>query len=268
MLADSMADPSFANLHLAREHAVATLTIDRPKQLNALDAATLREIARAVREVRRDTDARALVVTGAGEKAFSAGADIAAMAAMSGADGHAYSRLGHDVLARLEALAIPVVAAVNGVALGGGLELALACDLIVASERARFGQPEINLGLIPGFGGTQRLVRRIGQTRARELIYLGHMITAEEALRVGLVNRVVPPERVAEEAARLAADLAAKPPLALAQAKRATAVAADADLETGCRYEVEAFGVTFASEDRVEGLKAFMDKRIPAWKGR
>src|SRR6185369_15796155 len=140
------------------------------------------------------------------------------MAAMSGTEGHAYSRLGHDVLARLEALSVPVVAAVNGVALGGGLELALACDLIVASERARLGQPEINLGLIPGFGGTQRLVRRIGQTRARELIYLGHALAAEEALRVGLANRVVPGDRLAYGAARLAADLAAKAPLALAQA--------------------------------------------------
>jgi enoyl-CoA hydratase len=257
-----------ANLRLERHGAVATVTLDRPRALNALDATTLRELARAIRDVRRDGEVRALVVGGAGEKAFSAGADIAAMAKMSAADGHAYSRLGHEVLARLEALPIPVVAAVNGVALGGGLELALACDLIVASERARLGQPEINLGLIPGFGGTQRLVRRIGQTRARELIYLGRALSAEEALRMGLVNRVVPPERVAEEAARLAAELAAKPPVALAQAKRATAVAADADLETGCRYEVEAFGVTFASEDRVEGLTAFLEKRPPAWKGR
>src|SRR5438093_12109417 len=193
MLSRCMVDPQLQNLHVTRADAVATLTLDRPKALNALDAATLRELARAIRELRRDGGVRALVVTGAGDKAFSAGADIAAMAAMSAADGHAYSRLGHEVLARLEALAIPVVAAVNGVALGGGLELALACDLIVASEKARLGQPEINLGLIPGFGGTQRLVRRIGQTRARELIYLGHMVAAEEALRVGLVNRVVPP---------------------------------------------------------------------------
>jgi enoyl-CoA hydratase len=257
-----------ANLRLERHGAVATVTLDRSRALNALDAATLRELARAIRDVRRDGEVRALVVGGAGEKAFSAGADIGAMAKMSGADGHAYSRLGHEVLARLEGLPIPVVAAVNGVALGGGLELALACDLIIASERARFGQPEINLGLIPGFGGSQRLVRRIGQTRARELIYLGHALSAEEALRVGLVNRVVPPERVAEEAARVAAELAAKPPVALAQAKRATAVAADADLETGCRYEVEAFAVTFASEDRVEGLTAFLEKRPPIWKGR
>jgi enoyl-CoA hydratase len=208
------------------------------------------------------------VITGAGEKAFSAGADIAAMAAMSPADGHAYSRLGHDVLARLESLPVPVIAALNGVALGGGLELALACDLIVAAEKARLGQPEINLGLIPGFGGSQRLVRRIGQTRARELIYLGQALGAEEALRLGLVNRVFPAERLAEEASRLAAELASKAPLALAQAKRATAVAADADLETGCRYEVEAFGVTFASDDRVEGLTAFLAKRPPVWKGR
>src|SRR6184192_2143065 len=265
MLSRCMVDPQLQNLHLTRADAVATLTLDRPKALNALDAATLRELARAIRELRRDGGVRALVVTGAGDKAFSAGADIAAMSA---ADGHAYSRLGHEVLARLEALAIPVVAAVNGVALGGGLELALACDLILASEKARLGQPEINLGLIPGFGGTQRLVRRIGQTRARELIYLGHMIPADEALLLGLVNRVVPHERLAEEAAKLAAELAAKAPVALAQAKRATAIAADADLETGCRFEVEAFGVTFATGDRVEGLKAFLEKRTPAWKGR
>jgi enoyl-CoA hydratase len=263
-----MGDLRLQNLHLSHAGAVATLTLNRPPALNAFDAATLRELARAIREVRRGGGARALVITGAGDKAFSAGADIAAMAAMSAAEGHAYSRLGHEVLARLEALAIPVVAAVNGVALGGGLELALACDLIVASEKARLGQPEINLGLIPGFGGTQRLVRRVGLTRARELIYLGHMISAEEALRLGLVNRVVPHERLAEEAARLAADLAARAPVALAQAKRATAVATDADLETGCRFEVEAFGVTFATEDRVEGLKAFLEKRPPAWKGR
>ena len=156
----------------------------------------------------------------------------------------------------------------SAAALGGGLELALACDLIIAADRARLGQPEINLGLIPGFGGTQRLVRRIGQTRARELIYLGGQISAEEALRLGLVCRVVPAERLAEEAGRLAADLAAKAPVALRQAKRATAVAADADLETGCRYEVEAFGVTFATDDRTEGLRAFREKRPPRFAGR
>src|SRR5256886_9021570 len=210
MLSRCMVDPQLQNLHVTRADAVATLTLDRPKALNALDAATLRELARAIRELRRDGGVRALVVTGAGDKAFSAGADIAAMAAMSAADGHAYSRLGHEVLARLEALAIPVVAAVNGVALGGGLELALACDLILASEKARLGQPEINLGLIPGFGGTQRLVRRIGQTRARELIYLGHMVAADEALRLGVVDCVVAHERPARGGGEGAAGAAAQ----------------------------------------------------------
>jgi enoyl-CoA hydratase len=255
----------FANLRLARAGAVATLTLDRPKALNALDEATLRELLRATDEL--GGDVRALVITGAG-KAFSAGADIGAMAAMAPAQGHAYAVLGHEVMARIEALEMPVIAAVNGAALGGGLELALACDLIVAADRARLGQPEINLGLVPGFGGSQRLARRIGQSRARELIYLGQAINSDEALRMGLVCRVVPGERLAAEAAELAAELASKAPVALRQAKRATAVAGDAELALGCRYEVETFAVTFASDDRVEGLRAFLDKRPPAWKGR
>jgi enoyl-CoA hydratase len=261
-------DAAPPTIRLDRRDAIATVTLDRARSLNALGTATLRELARAVRTIRRDPAVRVVVITGAGEKAFSAGADIAEMARMTAAEGHAYSRLGHDVHARLEALPMPVVAAVNGIALGGGLELALACDLIVAAERARLGQPEINLGLIPGFGGTQRLVRRIGQARARELIYLGHALPAGEALRVGLVDRVVADDRFGDEITVLAMELAAKAPVALAQAKRATAVAADADLETGCRYEVEAFGVTFATEDRVEGLTAFSQRRPPAWKGR
>ena len=263
-----MAGEDFANLVVVRADAVVTVTLNRPAALNALDTATLRELARAVRDIRRSGDVRAVVLTGAGDKAFSAGADIAAMEAMSAAEGHAYSRLGHDVLARLEALDVPVIAALNGVALGGGLELALACDLIVASERARLGQPEINLGLIPGFGGTQRLALRTGLARARELVYLGHMISADEAHRIGLVNRVVPADRLRAEAAELGAALAAKAPVALRQAKRATAFAAAAAVEAGCRYEVEAFGVTFASEDRAEGLRAFREKRTPVWKGR
>ncbi len=260
--------PTVTGLLLVRSHGVATVTIDRPKVLNALDADTLRELLRALREIRRDQDVRAVVITGAGDKAFSAGADIAAMAAMSPAEGHAYSRLGHEVMSRLEALEVPVVAAVNGVALGGGCELALACDLIVASSKARLGVPEINLGLIPGFGGTQRLVARVGQGRAREMIYLGQPVGAEEAGRIGLVDRVVPPERLAEEAAALAKALAEKAPVAMRQAKRATAVAVDADRATGCRFEVEAFGVTFGTDDRVEGLRAFLDKRPPVWKAR
>ena len=263
-----MPEPSFANLHLERSGAVATIRLDRPKALNALDAATLRELARALREVRRDAGIRALLVTGAGDKAFCAGADIAAMAAMPGVAGHDYARLGHEVLARLDALEIPVVAALNGVALGGGLELALACDLVVAAERAKVGLPETSLGLIPGFGGTQRLTLKVGLGRARELIYLGRVLTATEARALGIVERVVSDDRLAEEAQALAAALAARAPIALREAKRATRAAAEALLAPGLRYEVEAFAVAFATEDRVEGLRAFLEKRPAEWKGR
>jgi len=256
------------NLKLERQDGVATLTLDRPGALNALDPTTLRALRATLRELDGDPDVRALVVTGAGERAFSAGADIAAMAAMKPEEGVAFSRLGHETMAAVEMLGVPVIGALNGVALGGGLELALACDLLVAGERARLGQPEINLGLIPGFGGTQRLVRRVGLGRARELVYLGKPISAEEALRIGLVDRVVPGDRVRVEAAALAAELAGKPPVALRLAKRATAIAPDVDGATGCRYEVEAFGVAFATEDRVEGLEAFRGKRTPSWRGR
>jgi enoyl-CoA hydratase len=257
----------FRQIAVERTADVAIVRIDRPKALNALDPETLREIARVVRDVRRDDRVRALVVSGAGEKAFSAGADIAAMAAMTGEEGHAYSQLGHEVLGRLGELPIPVIAAVNGLALGGGLELALACDLIIASDTAKMGLPEITLGLIPGFGGTQRLALRTGLARARELIYTGRTVMAEEALRIGLADQVVAAAALGDTVAVLAAALAAKPPIAMRQAKRATAAAAAALVE-GLRYEVEAFGVTFASEDRVEGLTAFREKRAPVWKGR
>ena len=247
---------------------IVTLTIERPQKLNALDGDTLRELGAALEGIADDPEARVVLISGSGEKAFSAGADIAAMAAMPGDEGHAYARLGHAVMAAIEALPVPVVGVLNGAALGGGLELALACDLLIASSRARLGQPEINLGLIPGFGGTIRLVKRVGLSRARELIYLGQTILAEDALRMGLVTRVVQPEALPAEAQGLAEELARKPPLALRQAKRATAVAADADTATGCRYEIEAFAVTFASQDRVEGLRAFLEKRNPTWQGR
>jgi enoyl-CoA hydratase len=263
-----MSDTPFSNLILSRDGAVATIRLNRPKALNALDGGTLRELARALREVRRDDGVRALVVTGEGERAFCAGADVAAMAEMSAAEGYDYGRLGHEVLGRLDAFDVPVVAAVNGVALGGGLELALVCDLIVAADTARLGLPETNLGLIPGFGGTQRLVLRTGLARARELIYLGTVLPAAEALAIGLVNRVVPKAELAGAAAALAAELAGRAPVALRQAKRATRAAAEAALTTGLSHEIDAFAVTFASADRVEGLRAFLDKRKPAWTGR
>src|SRR5262249_28887343 len=209
-----MAGPAADPIVVERAGGVTTLRLDRPKALNALDPDTLLALGRALDEVDSDGSARCVVITGTGERAFSAGADIAAMAAMGPTEGHAYSRLGHAVLGRLDDLRVPSIAAVNGVALGGGLELALACDLVVAGERARLGLPEITLGLIPGFGGTQRLVRRCGLARARELVYLGTMVGAAEALRLGIVDRVVPDDRLADEAAALAGELATRAPLA------------------------------------------------------
>jgi enoyl-CoA hydratase len=251
-----------------RRDGVATLRLNRPTALNALDPDTLRALAGALDAVDADAAVRAVVIGGSGAKAFCAGADIAAMAAMTPEEGRAYAQLGHDVMARVDDCRVPVVAAVHGVALGGGLELALACDLVVAADRARVGLPEITLGLVPGFGGTQRLARRIGLARARELIYLGTMVGAADAVRLGIVDRVVPGERLHEEAAALAAELAARAPVALREAKRATRAAVETTLDAGLRLEVDAFATVFATADRVEGLRAFLAKRAPQWKGR
>jgi len=255
------------NLLLDRA-TIATLTVNRPAALNALDRRVLEEIAQVLRDVRHDPAVRVLIVTGAGDRAFVAGADIAAMAAMSAVEGLEFSRLGHRVMQTFEDLPIPVIAAVNGFALGGGLELALACDLIVASDKARFGQPEINLGLIPGFGGTQRLPHRIGHVRARELVMTGDMIDAKTALELGLVNAVVAPGELMAAARSLAEKLASKSAFALRQAKAALRAAATVEEDAGLRFEQEAFGVAFASADRVEGTKAFLEKRPPKWQGK
>ena len=258
----------FENIRFEAADAIGTLTVDRAKALNALNPDTLRELLRCLRDVRRDTALRAIVLTGAGEKAFIAGADIAAMSTMSVIEAKEMARLGQRVTSAIEDLALPVIAAVNGFALGGGLEMVMACDLVVASEKARFGQPEINLGIIPGFGGTQRLARRIGAPRAREMIYGGEMIDAETALRWGLINRVVKPEELMPEARKLATALAGKPAVALAQAKQAIQRGLDIDLENGLRLEAEAFAVTFSTDDRSEGMAAFLAKRKAEFKGR
>ena len=246
--------------------AVATLTVNRPTALNALNRNVLEEISRVIREVRHDPSVRVLIVTGAGDRAFVAGADIAAMSKMSATEGLEFGRLGHRVMESFEDLAIPVIAAVNGFALGGGLELALACDLIIASEKARFGQPEINLGLIPGFGGTQRLPHRIGHNKARELIMTGEMFDAKTALEWGLANQVVAPDQLIPTARALAEKLVTKSAFALRQAKAALRAAVTMEQDVGLRFEQEAFGVTFASADRVEGTTAFVEKRQPSWK--
>jgi enoyl-CoA hydratase len=251
-----------------RRGEVALLTLSRPEQLNALSSRMLGALAARVAEVAADPALRAVIVTGSG-RAFAAGADIAEMQRMTAQEALAFSRLGHDSFAALEALPVPVIAAVNGFALGGGLELALACDWIYAARRARLGQPEVNLALIPGFGGTSRLPRRVGPGWARELVLTGEPVGAETAERIGLVNRVFEDEAALLEGALATAQaLAKKGPLALARAKRVLHEGQDADVRLAHALEQQAFAALFASEDRDEGLAAFVEKREPRFRGR
>ena len=258
----------YEHIVLERDAAVARVTVNRPKALNALNAATIAELLDCCAALRNDVATRCAIITGAGDRAFVAGADVAAMAAMSPLEVRAFAQQGQALMRALEELPIPVVAAVNGIALGGGLELAMTCDIVLASEAAKFGQPEINLGIIPGFGGTQRLARRVGLGAARWLIYSGETIDAQEARRLGLVERVVAPAALLPEAAAVAAMLANKAPVALQQAKAAINVSLDIGVDDGCRYEAEAFAVAFATADRAEGMRAFLEKRPPVFKGR
>jgi enoyl-CoA hydratase len=251
-------------VQLERRGAVALLTLNRPEVLNALDAATLAALAARTAEIARDASVHAVVLTGAG-RAFAAGADIAAMRKIGPAEAEAFSRLGHAALASLEALAVPTIAAVNGFALGGGCELALACDWIYASSKARFGQPEVNLGVLPGFGGTSRMVRRVGIAWANELVLAGEPIDAETALRIGLANRVFEPETLLDSALAIGEKIAGKGPYAVAVAKRVMREGQDADLRTAHALEQNAFGLVFASADRAEGMTAFLEKRAPVF---
>jgi len=246
---------------------VVTLTIRRPEKLNALDAKVLAELTSELCElIAQATPPRAVVLTGEG-KAFVAGADIAGMAELTPAQAKAFAAQGHGVGVLIETAPFPVIAAVNGFALGGGCELALACDFIYASEKAKFGQPEVKLGVIPGFGGTQRLARRVGLGRARELVYTGDMIDAAEALRIGLVNAVFAPDALLAKAMETAKKIAAQGPLAIAAAKRVMLNGADADLRTANELEATAFAALFGSADQREGMRAFLDKRTATFSG-
>jgi enoyl-CoA hydratase len=256
-------------VRVVREGPVATITIDRQDKLNALNSEVLQSLATAVAQLEADqAPPLAVILTGAGEKAFVAGADIGQMASLTVEQARGFAAMGQRVLASIEAAPFPVIAAVNGFALGGGCELALSCDFILASENARFSQPEVGLGVIPGFGGTQRLARRVGLGRARELVYVGDMIGADEALRIGLVNRVLPKGELLGAAMTLAQKIATRAPLAVAAAKRAMLRGYDQELGVANALEVIEFAGLFGSADQKEGMAAFVDKRKPTFSRR
>ena len=256
------------NILWSVDAGVGLATMNRPKALNALNAQTLRELGQLLDAVEQDAGLKALVLTGGGEKAFVAGADIAEMSALGPLEARRFAEMGQRTFERLEALSIPTIAAVNGFALGGGCELAMACDLIYASEKARFGQPEVNLGIIPGFGGTQRLQRRVGPARALEMILTGDMVDAAGAKAWGLALDVLPPEKLLEHAVAQARKIASKGPAAIAAAKRILRATAAPQLAAGQEMEADAFGMLFGTEDGREGLKAFVEKRPARFQSR
>ena len=258
----------FENLIVERDGAVAIVTINRPKVLNALNAATMTELAAAMTELGSDDSVRAIVLTGSGEKSFVAGADINELAVQTPVGGRDHAQRGQRVLDTIEQLGKPVIAAINGFALGGGCELAMACTLRIAADTARLGQPEINLGLIPGYAGTQRLTRLVGRGVALEILLTGDPISAAEAHRIGLVNRVVPGAELMAEAKKLASHLASKAPIAARFIIDAVHRGADLPLAHAQVYETTMFGLVSTTEDMREGTRAFLEKRKPDFKGR
>ncbi len=252
----------------ALEPGIQRLTINRPKALNALSPQVLEEVMAALCTVEADRDTRCLLVTGAGAKAFVAGADIAAMSAMSALEAREFALKGHACMRMLELMPIPVIALVNGFALGGGCELALACDWIVAAENAVFGQPEVNLGIAPGFGGTQRLSRIVGRPMALEMICTGRQVKSDEALRIGLVNHVVAPDKLLEQGLHLARLVASKGPVAVKMSKHLVQRGQDLDLANANALEADVFGLLCATEDKREGMGAFLEKRKASFTGR
>jgi enoyl-CoA hydratase len=258
----------FKNMLLSVENGVATLTINRPKVLNALNIETLKELQAAIQEVKDNASAKVLIITGAGEKAFVAGADIQEMKDMNSVQALAFSKLGHQTMKMIQDLDRPVIAAVNGFALGGGSEIALACDFIYAADNAKFGLPEVTLGVFPGFGGTQRLTRLIGKGKAKELIMTGKMIGGQEALQMGIVNRVFPQASLMEEVKKTAAQIAGNGPIGVRLAKMVVNDGFDIGLEEACSMESVGFSLCFTTEDQKEGMKAFTEKRKPNYQGR
>jgi enoyl-CoA hydratase len=259
---------AFENVLVEQDGAVLLVTINRPKVLNALDARTLDELDQVFGDAARRDEVRVVVLTGAGEKSFVAGADINELSVQTAVGGREHARRGQALFNRIERLGKPVIAAVNGFALGGGCELAMACTLRLAADSARFGQPEINLGLLPGYAGSQRLPRLVGRGRALELLLTGRQIPADEAFRIGLVNRVVPAAELATEARALAHAIAAKAPVAMRYILEAVAGGLEMSLADAQDYEATLFGLVSTTEDMREGTKAFLEKRKPDFKGR
>jgi len=261
----------FKNVILEKAEGIAKITINRPESRNALDIETRKELLVALDDVEKDESVRAVVITGAGNKTFVSGADIKVLSEMSFKQIMEFSESslgGQTLYKRIEDFSKPVIAAINGFCLGGGLELAMACDFRIAAENAKFGQPEVNLGIMPGAGGTQRLPRLVGPGMAKLLCFTGNIIDAKEAERIGLVEKVVPTEKLEEVAMGLAKTIASKSPLALRLIKRAINVAMNTPLDAGLRFESQALGVCFASEDKAEGMKAFLERRKPEFRGR
>ncbi|MGB3399898.1 MAG: enoyl-CoA hydratase-related protein [Candidatus Deferrimicrobiaceae bacterium] len=259
---------AYENLLVDVSDRIATITINRPKSLNALNRATMQELSAALEEIAGGRDVGVVLLTGAGEKAFVAGADISELRDFTPLQVLEFSRFGHEVLGKIERLPQPVIGVINGFALGGGCELAMACDILLAADTARFGQPEVNLGIIPGYGGTQRLPRLVGRNIAKEIVLTGEMISAQRAYEIGLVNRVVPQAGLMETAREIARKILEKAPVALRTAKSVMNRGIDLDLESACALEANAFAVMFSTGDGAEGMTAFLEKRKPAFQGR
>jgi len=258
---------AYENLLVERDGAVLIVTINRPDKLNALNTQTVTELDRAIEAARTDAEVRVIILTGSGEKSFVAGADINELAVQSPVDGREHARSGQAVFDRIERLGKPVIAAINGFALGGGCELAMACTLRIAADHAKLGQPEINLGLIPGYAGSQRLPRLVGRGRALELLLLGAPIPADEAWRIGLVNKVVPGAQLMTETRALAQQLAAKAPIAVRYILDAVAGGLEMSFADAQTYEATLFGLIATTDDMREGTRAFLDKRKPTFRG-
>ncbi|MFT5727430.1 MAG: enoyl-CoA hydratase [Desulforhopalus sp.] len=251
------------NIIVEKENGIATVTINRPESLNALNKETLEELLACFKDLSLNDQIKAIILTGSGEKAFVAGADISFMQNLTAHQSRKFGKLGHLVMHTIENTPQPVIAAINGFALGGGCELALACDMRFASDNAKFGQPEVNLGVVPGFGGTQRLPRLIGKGLANELLFTGNIIDSVEALRIGLINKVYSQEELQTACMQIAKTIAKKGPVAVRLCKEAVNNGVEMDLTRGCAYEADLFALCFASDEQTEGMTAFLEKRSP-----